>query len=432
MRILVNAVAVQGGGGRTYLVNMLDALVKASSHEYVVVLTTRQRELLAALPGGVGSRTCRGVPASPWLRVAWEQAVLPILARRCQADLFFAAFNTAPLLSPVPVVLVQHSVNAYSNLPIPWPAYMRARHAGLRWLGRQSSRIARCVLFVSETSARFMAPRLGVPPDRVRVIHYGWRQQDAGTSAASLLVALPERYVLTVGDLLDHKNIETLMDAFDRLVSDTSYPGDLVVVGRTQEDATDYARRLRQRVGQLKWPERVQFIGHVPPAVMTNLYERADLFALPSLEETFGLPLVEAMGAGTPVVATDWRLHPGTGDGGRTNVAPEICGDAAEFFDPLNPVSLAGAMGRVLSDPAHRDELVRRGRAQAARFSWTRGAEQLLQVFEEAVRPTSAHEARDGTIGPLMRGITAAWWWVWMTVIHLLALRALLVPGFRF
>ena len=68
-----------------------------------------------------------------------------------------------------------------------------------------------------------MAPRLGVPPDRVRVIHYGWRQQDAGTSAASLLVALPERYVLTVGDLLDHKNIETLMDAFDRLVSDTSY-----------------------------------------------------------------------------------------------------------------------------------------------------------------------------------------------------------------
>ena len=84
-------------------------------------------------------------------------------------------------------------------------------------------------------------------------------------------------------------------------------------------------------MGQLKWPERVQFIGHVPPAVMTNLYERADLFALPSLEETFGLPLVEAMGAGTPVVATDWRLHPGTGDGGRTNVAPEICGDAAEF-----------------------------------------------------------------------------------------------------
>lgn len=386
MRIVVNAVAVQGGGGRTYLLNILDALVKASPHEYDVVLTSRQRDLLASLPRGVRGRVCRGVPASPWLRIAWEQTVLPILVRRWRADLLFAAFNTAPLLSFAPVVLVQHSVNAYSELPIRWPLSIRARHACLRWLGRWSSRVASRVLFVSETSARFMAPKLRVPPDRVRVIHNGWRAPDISVDTAPRQVTLPARYVLTVGDLLEHKNVETLLDAFERLVDDTDYPGELLIVGRAQAGATDYAGRLREHVARLRCGGRVRFLGHVTSGELPWIYGHADLFALPSLEETFGLPLVEAMGAGTPVVAGDWRLNRETGDRARTNVGPEICGDAAEFFDPASPAAISGAMGRVLADPARREQMVRQGRARAARFSWDRAAEQLLQVFEEARR----------------------------------------------
>ena len=382
MHVLVNAVAVQGGGGRTYLLNVLAALAERSPHDYTVVLTTRQSEIAARLPARVRRHVCRGVPRSPWLRILWEQAALPVIARRQRADVLFAAFNTAPLASAVPVVLVQHTVNPYSALPIRCPAGMRACHAGLRWLGRRSAAIATHVVFVSETSARFMAPLLGARADRVRVIHYGWHAPDAATTNAAEVAALPDRFLLTVGDLLEHKNVETLLDAFERLVDATGYPGHLVVVGRT-DGATDYGARLRRQQERLAHGKRVQFVGAVPPAAMTAIYRRADLFVLPSLEETFGLPLVEALGAETPVVAADWRLNP-AGDRDRTNVGPEICGDAAVFFDPTDAAALAAAMARVLADDALRDELRARGRPQAARFSWNRAADDLLRVFDEA------------------------------------------------
>lgn len=385
MRVLVNAVAVRGGGARTYLTNILDALVRvSSSHQYDVVLSDRQTDLLAALPANVRGRVCRGVPRSPWLRIVWEQIALPRLAVRWQTDVLFAAFNTAPLLSRVPIVLAQHSINAYSDLPIRWPIAMRARHAGLRWLGRWSSHVAVRVVFVSETSARVMAPKLRLPAERVAVIPYGWRLLDA-EDASGWTSERP--YVLTVGDLLEHKNVETLIDAFARLVDRAGYVGDLLVAGDVQDVAIDYVSRLRTRAERYSCRERIRFVGHVPPAVLAGLYRRADLFVFPSLEETFGLPLVEAMGAGAPVVAADWRRHR-DGDRGRANVAPEVCGEAAEYFDPLDVDALEAAMRCVLDDPARREGMRHAGRIRAAAYSWDRAAERLLAVFEESVAPT--------------------------------------------
>jgi glycosyltransferase involved in cell wall biosynthesis len=383
MRIVVDAVAVQGGGGRTYLLNIMDALAASSRvHDYVVVLTTRQRELAASMPAGVRTLVCRSAPASPWLRILWEQIVVPRILRRERADLLFAAFNTAPLFTAVPVVLVAHSVNAYSELPIPWPSAMVLRHAGLRWLGRRSASVARRVVFVSQTAAQFMGPKMGVPPERVRIVHYGWRPPQNGDAPSGPL-ALPDRYVLTVGDLLDHKNVETLLEAFDILVGQTNYPGDLVVVGGAQDASPAYAARLDAMHGRLRHRDRVHFAGRLAWADVLAAYRRADLFALPSLEETFGLPLVEAMGAGVPVVAADWRLNP-AGDSRRTNVGPEICGEVAEFFDPEDPAALADAMRRILEHPARRDALAREGPIRAAQFSWERAAIELLAVFDEA------------------------------------------------
>jgi len=385
MRIVVNAVAVQGGGGQTYLLNILEALCAAEpTHEYWVVLTPRQRALLPSLPERVRAIVCPSAPRAAWLRVAWEQAILPVLLRRWRADLLFAAFNTAVLLSPVPVVLVAHSVNAYSELPIRWPLYMSARHAGLRWLGRLSARVASAVVFVSETSARVMAPRMGVPAARVRVVHYGWRSAEDGAGAGPPLgLALPERYVLTVGDLLEHKNVEVLLEAFQRLVGEHAYPGQLVIVGNPPTASSRYARHLLDVRAQRACRDRVHFVGRLPHPALLAVYRAAELFVFPSLEETFGLPLVEAMGAGVPVVAGDWRLNPG-GEHGRTNVGPEICGTAAEFFDPTDAASLVRAMGRLLADPTRRDELARAGRIRARAFSWKKAAAALLAIFEHA------------------------------------------------
>jgi glycosyltransferase involved in cell wall biosynthesis len=293
-----------------------------------------------------------------------------------------AGFNTSPLFSPAPVVLVAHSVNAYSDLPIAWSRYMVLRHAGLRWLGRRSAAVARRVVFVSRTSAEVMAPKMGVAPARVRIVHYGWRPPFGAVDAAVVPSTLPSRYILTVGDVLEHKNVETLLDAFDVLVDETGYAGGLVIVGG-MDSASVYGRHLQQRHRQLRHAGRVHFVGRIPYPEIAAVYRRADLFALPSLEETFGLPLVEAMGAGVPVVASDWRLN-AAGERGRTNVGPEICGTVAEFFDPEDARSLVAAMRRVFEAPARRSQLAADGPARAGEFSWRRAADGLLTVLDEA------------------------------------------------
>jgi glycosyltransferase involved in cell wall biosynthesis len=237
-------------------------------------------------------------------------------------------------------------------------------------------------VFVSETSARVMAPRMAAPPGRVRVVPYGWRPVDPVARTAG--PTLPDRYVLTVGELLEHKNVETLLHAFQRLVDARGYRGDLVIVGGRPPSSRRYVRSLEALRARLPCAGRIRFVGARRPDVLAGVYRRADLFVLPSLEETFGLPLVEAMGAAVPVAVGDWRLAPG-GEAGRTNVGPEICGDAAELFDPTDPESMADAMWRVLADPGRRDELARAGPARARTFSWERAAGAMLEIFDESV-----------------------------------------------
>ena len=392
MRIVINAIAVEGGGGETYLLNMLKGLCAiGSQHEFWVVLATRHRPLLRLIPPQAHAVVCNGVPRQAWLRMAWEQTVLPTLVRRWRIDLLFAAYNTAVLLSPVPIVLLIQNSNPYSRLPIPWSLYARARHVALRALGGLSARVARKVLFVSHASAKVIAPQLGVPASSVRVVHHGWLPlEDSDGVGRRLDLKLPDRYILTVSDLQPHKNLEVLLDAFQRLVATDGYDGHLVIVGGQKDMfSSRYARHLLAIRQRMPCVERVHFTGSVPHEMLLPVYRGADLFVFPSLEETFGLPLLEAMGVGVPVVVSDWRLAPG-GERERVNVGPEICGKAAEFFDPTDSASLVKAMQGVLTDRARRDELILRGRARAREFSWDKAAAALLTIFEEAASPTPA------------------------------------------
>ncbi len=388
MRIAINAVAVRGGGGETYLVNILKSLCAVgASHEFWVILASRHRPLLKSLPSEARAVVCATVPQRAWLRIAWEQMILPVLLRRWRIDLLFAAYNNAVLMSPAPVVLLTHNFNPYSRLPIPWSVYGRARHAVLRLLGQLSARMARTVVFVSHASAEVMAPRLRVPASGVRVVHHGWAPLEGlGEARGRLDLTLPQRYILTVSDLQPHKNLEVLLNAFERLVVSGAYSGHLAIVGGQKDMSSRYAKDLLVARQRMVCCERVHFVGNLPHHMLPPVYRRADLFAFPSLEETFGLPLVEAMGAGVPVIVSDWRLSPG-GERDRLNVGPEICGDAAEFFDPTSPDSLVKAMQRVLTNPARRAELVRMGQVRAKEFSWDKAAAALVAIFEEAGAP---------------------------------------------
>ncbi len=385
MRIAINAVAVDGGGSQEYLLRVLEALSGAVGfqHRFLVIQSDRQHELRKCFPPGVHAVVCQGIPRGAGMRMLWEQIVLPLILRRMKPDLLYAAFNTAVLLSRVPTVLASHNSTPFGNLRQPLSVYGRARNLILRLLGTASARVARKVVFVSRTSARIMAPAMGIPESRVAIVHHGWSPLPESRDPA-LPTTIPAPYILTVADLYPHKNLEVLLVAFGRLAASNAYSGHLVIVGGVKSWCAEYPVRLRKLRDQLPCRDRIHFVGAMPHDRLSSIYRRADLFVFPSVMETFGLPLLEAMGCGVPVVANDWRIASGE----RTeqfNVGPEVCGGAAEFFDPTDPLSLRDAMLRVLKNPAHREELVRRGLERVKLFSWEEGARQLLALFEEVV-----------------------------------------------
>ena len=151
MRIVINAVAMQGRGGETYRLNILNSLCAVGgAHEFRIILAPRHRPLVKLFPPEAHAVVCDSVPQRAWRRAIWEQAVLPVLLWRLRVDLLFAAYNTAVVISPVPIVLLMHNFNPYSGLSIPWSPYGRARHAALRVLGRLSARVARTVVFEAD------------------------------------------------------------------------------------------------------------------------------------------------------------------------------------------------------------------------------------------------------------------------------------------
>ena len=386
MRIAINAVAALGGGSQTYLLNILKALsAVAAEHEFLVILSSRHAALLKVFPSRVQGVVCRGVPRQAGLRMLWEQTALPILLSRWKVDLLYAAFDTAVLLSPAPVVLLSHNCGPFLPGNLSGSAYGHARNVILRFLSILSARKARTVVFVSNSSAKILARKMRIPESKTRVVYHGWSPiQGTETEGCRLPEDLPKRYLLSVADLYPHKNLEVLLEAFQLLTAKGNYSGDLVLAGARRKNAWGYGQRLLALRETLGCRDRIHFVGSIPHPHLFAVYQNADLFVFPSLYETFALPLVEAMASHVPLVVADWRLAPG-GETDRINVGPEICADAAEYFNPLDPCSFAAAMDRVLTGPQRQKELAGRGWDRVQDFTWQRSATALLRIFEESV-----------------------------------------------
>ena len=228
-------------------------------------------------------------------------------------------------------------------------------------LDRQMQRevaAADAIVCVSESTRRDLLRYYDADPSRVHAILSG-----LGTPAAAEPIdGLPSRYILFVSTIEPRKNLGTLLDAWERIRA--SYDGALVVVGKIGWKSESLVPRLRGK--------GVVHLDYVPAAQLATIYERAEAFVFPSIYEGFGFPLLEAMARGVPSLAA------------RSSSLPEIGGDAALYFDPMDAGALASQLGRVVSDSALREELARKGRARAAEFGWEDAAEKTLEVLRRA------------------------------------------------
>ncbi len=299
-----------------------------------------------------------------------EQPALARAAARARLDVFYTPYFPAPLLAPVPIVVTVHDLIFDREPRYQTGRWVRYYYRPMMWL---SPRRASVVVAVSEATAADLRAFYGVSAGKIAVVPEAAGPQfrpvqDAATLAAvRARHALPERFALAVGVRRPHKNLPALLEAF--ALARERIPHDLVLVG---EAHTRYLDEVPAMIERLGLAGRVRLAGHVADADLPALYTLADVFVLPSLLEGFGLPALEAMSCGTPVVAAN------------TSSLPEVVGDAGLLADPRDPPALAEALVRLATDRELHARLRARGLARAGEFSWERTARQVRAVLGRA------------------------------------------------
>jgi glycosyltransferase involved in cell wall biosynthesis len=290
---------------------------------------------------------------------------LPRRARRRGLDLLHCPVGLAPVRSTVPVAVTVHDVMALERPD--W--FTAANRVQQRLVLGPAARRAAVVMTPSAFSRERAIECLRLERDRVVVTPWGVDERFApGHAAPATLASLEiERpYLLTVGSLQPRKNLEAALAAFERLPGDEH---ELVVVGGRGWGDADLLERIRRSPAS----ERVRLTGRVSDETLVELYRGAECFVFPSRYEGFGLPPLEAMACGTPVVSSE-----------RSSM-PEVLGDAALLVDPDDVEALAAALEEVLASEERRAELGERGRRRAAGFTWRRTAAQTLAAYRLAL-----------------------------------------------
>jgi len=376
MTIVINALSVYSGGGLTSMVGLLPALSKVDKrNSYVVILSERQLTLIKGISVSFKVHKVSFNPRSVIIRLLYEQVMLPFLLWRLGARWLYSVGNLTTLLAPCRILLLIENANPYSALKLRWTSKERLRHWVLRILGTLSAKRATVVRFLSQTSRDIICAKANIPVQKTMVIPHGvaLRTRQPGSGDAHL--SLPDRFILTVSNIGPHKNFHTLVDAFSNLVEKYHYEGSLVIAGARLYPKYYHLLQLKVRRSNLE--SKVIFLDWVDPDVLPLLYKRAELFVFPSAEETFGIPVVEAMGYGVPVVVPS----PVDIDGRYFIPYAEICGPAAEYFDPFNEGSLCEHMYAVLTNEGRREQMIAEGKKMASRYKWEDTASALVDVF---------------------------------------------------
>jgi len=368
VRIAIDARKLRDYGIGTYVRNLLRHLARIDrTTEYV--LFTQPADIELATDLGENFRTVVERAGAYSIR---EQLNIPLDLRREGIDLFHAPHYVLPPLTPCKAVVTIHDC-IHLRFPQYLPnhfAYAYARSS--LWVATHR---ANRVLTVSEASKRDILRYFRVPEGKIDVIYnaiderLGEQPTDAEIGRVRERYQLNDPFVLYAGNIKPHKNLERLIEAFHRLRRSGMEHVKLLIIG---DEISKYAT-LRRAVHRHKLHKHVRFFGFVPDKTLAALYRLASVFVFPSLYEGFGLPPLEAMASGTPVITSN------------VSSLPEVVGDAALLIDPYEPDAIADAMRRVLTEPALAADLRQRGLARVKDFSWERSVARVREIYGEVL-----------------------------------------------
>jgi O-antigen biosynthesis alpha-1,2-mannosyltransferase len=366
------------GGVRVYTRRLLRALLDLrSGHEFILLYRD------PALVGTYGSEpSVEEVALAGRSVVSWDQLAVPAAVERHRIDVLFNPKYSIPLRAKCPAVWVCHGLDWYV---MPWASRFVDRLSHRFLVPRYASRAA-AIIAVSEVTRQHVMQYLHVPPERVVTVYSGVDDVFRRPFDAARLdeirrkYALPERFVLYAGAIYPPKNFTRLIRGYARVGPERGVP--LVVAGGENRFLSERELLEPEALGISTWVRRP---GWVEQEELAGVYAMADALLLPSLFESCGLPVLEAMAAGTPVVTAD---RYGT---------KELAEGAAVLVDPESVDDIADGIRRVLDDQALRSRLIEAGRERSRAFQWSRCASETLRVLEQAA-------PAERSAGPLAAG----------------------------
>lgn len=368
MRIAIDVRKLHDYGIGTYIRNLVTHLHRLDSTTEYILLCKPDDQTFAS---GLGENfRLVSQPAGPYS--ISEQIRIPIQLKREAIDLFHAPHYTLPALTPCRSIVTIHDC-----IHLRFPQYLpnRLAHGYARAALWTATHRSDRVLTVSEASKQDILTFFDIPADKITVIPnaiddcFFVQPPDKNIERIRERYQLQAPFLLYVGNVHPHKNLERLLDAFYKVRSLGHDDLTLLIIG---DDITRYAK-LRRAVHRYQLHRYVRFLGFVPNETLRVLYHLARAFVFPSLYEGFGLPPLEAMASGTAVVTSN------------VSSLPEVTGDAAILVDPHSQDAIAGGICRVLEDNVFREELVTKGQARAKQFSWDRSIQHTLEIYRETL-----------------------------------------------
>ena len=306
----------------------------------------------------------------PGIRLVWEQIRFPVLIRGEELDLLHSPHYTMPLSKPVKEIVTFHDLIflIYPEL------HTRAKRVFFPWMMRRSARKADLIITDSDSTKRDAAKLLGVDLKKMVTVPLGYQEIFKPIHDKHVLQSIkkqykvPDKFILYVGAIEPRKNVPLLLRVYKRIV-EQGYPHHLVIPGKMGW----MVKQVIPLIKELGIEESVNLMGYVPYVDLPAIYNLADLFVYPSVYEGFGLPPLEAMACGTPVITSN------------ISSMPEVVGDAAILVPPNDEDALYESIIHLLADSDYRKELRTKGLKRATQFTWKHTAQKTLALYQEVL-----------------------------------------------
>lgn len=301
---------------------------------------------------------------SPTYRTFWSQARLPMHLRFNRYDVLHSLDHKLPRVQSCATVVTLYDLG-FLKFPDSAEKFHRERFL---WFTRDAVRRATRLIAISQSTKDDICEYFSVPAENVDVVYLGVDKRVYHENVSPVTRSRP--YILSVGTLQPRKNYATLFEAFRRFCDLCTEPIDLVVVGQRGWLWEGIVRDARYG----RYADRIHLLGYIPDEAMPGFYSGALMLVMPSLYEGFGIPVLEAMACGTPVICSC------------VSSLPEVVGGAGVLINPMEEDSWTEAMLLLLQSSQHRDELRFRGLQRAKEFSWERTAAATLEVYAKTAR----------------------------------------------